>query len=84
MLPREFVEELISWFHAARLYVLEPLPHRLDGFLIVVTLPIEMFGQHVVEGIGGRLSTSTRKLLERGEPVGRDRHRRHAPKIETR
>ena len=82
MLPREFVEELLGGLRAASLHVLDALLDRLDGFLIVLTLPFEIFGQRFVEGIGGRLSTPTRKLLELGEPLGRDGQRLHVSNVE--
>ena len=82
MLPCEFVEELLGGLRAASFHVLDALLDRLDGLLIVLTLPFEIFGQRFVEGIGGRLATSTCKLLELGEPLGRDGQRLHTSKVE--
>jgi len=84
MLPREFVEVLLGGLRAASLHILDALLNRLDGLVVVLTLPFEVLGQCFVESIGGRLSTSTRKLLEFGEPLGLDRQRPHDSKVELR
>src|SRR3954470_18432260 len=83
MLPRELVEVFLRGFRAARRHVLDTLPNRLGGLLVVLTLPFQVFGQRFVKSIGRRLSASTRKLLELGEPLGFDRQR-HASKVELR
>jgi hypothetical protein len=82
MRPRKTVEEFVRRFRAARLHVLDALLDRLDGLLIVLTFPFEIFGQRFVERIGGRLATPTCKLLELGEPLGRDGRRLHTSKVE--
>src|SRR5258708_34170595 len=75
MLPREFVEELLGGLRAASFHVLDALLDRLDGLLIVLTLPFEIFGQHFVEGIGGRLSPPPRQPPQLGAPLRPVRHR---------
>ena len=69
MLPREFVEELLGGLRAASFHILDALLDRLDGLLVVLTLPFEVFRQCFVKRIGGRLAASTRKLLEFSEPL---------------
>lgn len=84
MLPRELVEELIGGPDATCLHVFEALADPLDGLLIVLTLPFEVVGQHVVKGVRRALSASTRELLELSQPLGLHRQRLHTPKVEVR
>jgi len=61
MLPRELIEELVGRPGALGLHVLQTLPDRPKGLLIILSLPFEVFGQDVVEGVGAALSTPPRK-----------------------
>jgi hypothetical protein len=84
MLPREFIEEFFGRPGAAGLHVLQTLPDRPKGLLIILSLPFEVFGQDVVERVTGVLSTPPRKLFEFSEPLGLNRQCLHGSKVELR
>jgi hypothetical protein len=84
MLPRELVEEFVSGLRAPCLYVFQSSAYPLNGFLIILALPFEVFGQDVVEGIGSALAAPARVLLELSQPLRLHRHRVHGSKVEVR
>jgi len=84
MLPREVVEEFVGRRCAPGLYVLKTVADPLKGLLIILSLPFKVFGQDVVEGVGGALSTPPRKLFEFSQPLGLNRQCLHGPKVEFR
>jgi len=77
MLPRELIEELVSGYAATRVHILIPLADGIDGFPIILTLPFEVVGQRIVEGISGALPTSARELLELRQSFGLERRCLH-------
>jgi hypothetical protein len=77
MLPRELIEELVSGYAATRVHILIALADGIDGFPIVLTLPFEIVGQYIIEGISGALPTSARKLLKLRESFGFERWSLH-------
>ncbi len=64
MLPRELIEELVGRLGATSLYVLMPSADRIERFLIVLTLPREVIGQRVVEGISRALPSTAGELFQ--------------------
>ena len=84
MLPHEFIEEFFGRPGAAGLHVLHTLPDRPKGLLTILSLPFEVFGQDVVESVGGALSTPLRKLFEFSQPLGRNGQCLHGSKVELR
>lgn len=73
MLPGELVQEFVSGDCPTCLHVLKTSSHALDGLLIVLTLPLEIIGEGVVERIRITLSTPASVLLELRESFGFDR-----------
>ena len=51
MLPREVVEELIGGLRATGFHVCATLANTFNGFLVVLTLPLEIVGQSIVERV---------------------------------
>jgi hypothetical protein len=64
MLPRELIEEFVGCLAATGLHVLVAMADAFDGFLVILTLPVEVVRQDVVKSISGALSAPTRELLE--------------------
>jgi len=69
----ERVQEFVGWDGSTRLHVFKTSSHALDGLLKVLTLPLEVFPEGVIKGIGGALPTPAGVLLELRESFGFDR-----------
>jgi hypothetical protein len=83
MLPRELIE-LLGRFRATGVHVLETLADSFDRLLIILTLPLEVVGKDVVEGVGDAFPTPPRELFELSQPLRLYRQRLHASKVEVR
>jgi hypothetical protein len=73
MLLGEIVQEFVGGDRPTCLHVLKTLSHTFDGLLIVLTLPLEIVRQGVVERISIALSAPTGVLLKLRESFGFDR-----------
>ena len=84
MRPRELIEELLGRLGATGLHVLDTLADRFNSLLVILTLPFEVVGQDVIEGVGGALPASPRELFELSQPLRLHRQRLHASKVGVR
>ena len=73
MLLREVVEEFVSGDRPTCLHVLETSSHALNCLLIVLTLPLEIIREGVIESIRITLSAPASVLPELRESFGFDR-----------
>lgn len=73
MLPRELVQEFVSGDRPARLHVLETSSHPFDRLLIILTLPLEIIREGIVERISVALPAPAGILLQLRESFGFDR-----------
>lgn len=73
MLLGELVQEFVGGNRPACLYVLKTSSYAFDGLLIVLTLPLEMVRQGVIERISVALAAPAGVLLELRESFGFDR-----------
>jgi hypothetical protein len=84
MLPRELIEELIGRYAATGHHVVMALADSLEGFLIVLTLPLEVVGQGVVEGVSRALPPPASELLQLCQSLRLEWNRVHFLKVEVR
>ena len=79
MLPRELVEELIRGFGAASRHVGVSFPNTLERLSIILTLPFQVIGQDVVQGVSRAFAATPREFLEFRQPLGLQGHGVHDP-----
>jgi len=77
MLPRELIEKLVGGYSATGLHIVVTSTDGIEGFLIVQTLPLEVVGQGVVEGISRAPAPSARILLKLSQSLRLDGQRLH-------
>jgi hypothetical protein len=63
MLSRELVQEYVGWDNSTGLHVLETPSYAFDRLLIVLTFPLEIIREGVVERISGTLAPPAGILL---------------------
>lgn len=77
MLPREVGEELIGGLRATGFHVLATLANTFNSFLIVLTFPFEVLGEHLIKRVSNALAAASRELLELRQPLRLNGHRIH-------
>jgi hypothetical protein len=83
MLPCELLEELIGRHGPTGLYVLLPLSDCIECFLIVLTLPGEVIGQGIIEGIGRALPSTAGEFFQLCQSLRFERYGVHVLKVEV-
>jgi len=73
MLLGELVQEFVGWDGSTRLHVLKASSHAFHCLLVILTLPLKVVTEGVIEGIGGASPTPAGVLLELRESFGFDR-----------
>jgi hypothetical protein len=64
MLHAQFLERFLDWPYAPCLKIGESPPDAFGSFGIVLSLPFERLGKHVVERCGGILSMPVSVVVE--------------------